>query len=230
MLFPFSSSSQRTPLAEPPSIPDLVTFHHPPGRITRPSDIVEAGYRGNIDLVEAAAGSPEAPLRFAALGALLRLDVLDGARLEAFATDPDPSVRRRAAELAPRIPDAGTLEIQLVEMLSDEPEIAEIAAFALGEIGSSGTHVLQPPTIAAIERTVRSHDDALCREAAVAALGALHTGLDTILAACADKATVRRRAIIALAPFEGAEVDAALETALSDRDWQVRQAAEDLSG
>jgi hypothetical protein len=39
---------------------------------------------------------------------------------------------------------------------------------------------------------------------------------------------VRRRAVIALAPFAGPEVDAALERARTDRDWQVRQAAEDL--
>jgi len=49
----------------------------------------------------------------------------------------------------------------------------------------------------------------------------------TFLAATTDKATVRRRAVIALAPFEGPEVDAALEIARTDRDWQVRQAAED---
>jgi len=39
---------------------------------------------------------------------------------------------------------------------------------------------------------------------------------------------VRRRAVLALAPFDGPEVDEALRTALEDRDWQVRQAAEDL--
>ena len=74
------------------------------------------------------------------------------------------------------------------------------------------------------------HEDALCREAAVAALGAIGAdcGLPAILAATHDKATVRRRAIIALAPFDGPEVDAALEAARTDRDWQVRQAAEDL--
>jgi len=31
-----------------------------------------------------------------------------------------------------------------------------------------------------------------------------------------------------VAPFDGPEVDAALRAALDDRDWQVRQAAEDL--
>jgi hypothetical protein len=39
---------------------------------------------------------------------------------------------------------------------------------------------------------------------------------------------VRRRAVLALAPFTGPAVDAALADALQDRDWQVRQAAEDL--
>ena len=68
------------------------------------------------------------------------------------------------------------------------------------------------------------------REASVAALGAIgdQRGLDAILRATTDKATVRRRAVLALAPFDGAEVDAALESARTDRDWQVRQAAEDL--
>lgn len=206
-----------------------MTFHHPPGQITRPSDVVEAGYHGNIDVVEAAAVAPETVLRSAAINALLRLGLLDGGRLAAFAGDPDPHVRRRAAEVAPRIPSPATMEQQLVVMLDDEAEIAEIVAFALGEIGSAEGNELRPASIEAIEAMVRSHDDALCREAAVAALGALHSGLETILRACSDKATVRRRAIIALAPFEGPEVDRALETALTDRDWQVRQAAEDLT-
>ena len=67
--------------------------------------------------------------------------------------------------------------------------------------------------------------------AAVAALGAIGDprGLPAILAACTDKATVRRRAVISLAPFGGPEVEAALREALDDRDWQVRQAAEELS-
>src|SRR5437588_591086 len=77
---------------------------------------------------------------------------------------------------------------------------------------------------------VTGHDDALVREAAVAALGAIgdELGLPAILAATADKPAVRRRAVLALAPFDGPEVDAALARARSDHDWQVRQAAEDL--
>ncbi|MBL6630630.1 MAG: HEAT repeat domain-containing protein, partial [Ilumatobacteraceae bacterium] len=76
----------------------------------------------------------------------------------------------------------------------------------------------------------RHHDDALVRESAAAALGAIgdERGLPAILAACKDKPAVRRRAVLALAPFDGPEVDAAIDAALTDRDWQVRQSAEDL--
>ena len=79
-------------------------------------------------------------------------------------------------------------------------------------------------------RTATAHADALVREAAVAAIGALGDpdGLPAILRATTDKPAVRRRAVIALAPFDGPDVDDALRRALEDRDWQVRQAAEDL--
>jgi HEAT repeat protein len=83
-----------------------------------------------------------------------------------------------------------------------------------------------------LNRLVLHHDDALVREAAVAALGAIgdELGLSAILSACQDKPAIRRRAVLALAPFDSPEVEAALKTALEDRDWQVRQAAEDLLG
>jgi HEAT repeat protein len=45
-----------------------------------------------------------------------------------------------------------------------------------------------------------------------------------------DKPQIRRRAVIALAAIESPESDAALRGCLTDRDWQVRQAAEDLLG
>jgi HEAT repeat protein len=53
-------------------------------------------------------------------------------------------------------------------------------------------------------------------------------GLPAILRATGDRPAIRRRAVLALAPFDGPEVTAALRRALEDRDWQVRQAAEDL--
>ena len=74
------------------------------------------------------------------------------------------------------------------------------------------------------------HEDALCRESAVAALGSLgdERGRDAVLAGCRDKPTVRRRAVLALVAFEGDEVARMLEEMASDVDWQVRQAAEEL--
>jgi len=67
-------------------------------------------------------------------------------------------------------------------------------------------------------------------EAAVAALGAIGdpAGLPAVLAALDDKPAIRRRAAVALAAFDGPDTEAALRRCLEDRDWQVRQVAEDL--
>ena len=163
-------------------------------------------------------------MRATALGALQRLGELRTSELATALTDESPTVRTRAAEVAATRPADGTPG--LAALLSDpDASVVEVAAWALGEQVPPAAGVVGQLAAVATE-----HDDALCREAAVAALGAIgdRAGLPAILAATRDKATVRRRAVIALAPFDGPEVDAALETARSDRDWQVRQAAEDL--
>jgi HEAT repeat protein len=74
------------------------------------------------------------------------------------------------------------------------------------------------------------HEHPLCRESAIAALGALgdDRARPAILAALDDKPAVRRRAIVALANFEGPDIEAALERASEDRDWQVRAAVDQL--
>jgi HEAT repeat protein len=156
------------------------------------------------------------------LTALERSKGLSDEDVRAALHDPSSSVRRRAAGLAASHPDVG-----LLGALGDsDASVAETAAWALGE--QQGTSA---PVIAALTDMASSHADALCREAAVAALGALGhpDGLPAILAATTDKPAVRRRAVLALAPFDGPDVDAALRRALEDRDWQVRQAAEDLT-
>ncbi len=135
-------------------------------------------------------------------------------------------MRRRAIELTlrARLDPAGAV-VTLIGCLDDgDPLVAETAAFALGEVEAVAA-------VAALSRTAGGHADPLVREAAVAALGAIGNpaGLSAILAACTDRPAIRRRAVLALAPFEGPEVDATIHRALSDRDWQVRQAAEDLS-
>jgi HEAT repeat protein len=180
-----------------------------------------AGHRGDEAGARALLGHPDPVVRATALGALARMDRLTAADVSHGLADAGAAVRRRAAELAVRTP-----EVPLVGLLDDPDHlVVEAACWALGERGDR-------EGVAALGRTVTDHADPLCREAAVAALGAIGdgAGLVAILAATSDKPAVRRRAVLALAAFEGPDVDAALARALTDRDWQVRQAAEDLGG
>jgi HEAT repeat protein len=159
-------------------------------------------------------------VRQAALGALERCGALTSGELAAALRDGDGAVRRRAAETAARRP-----EVDLRGALADsDATVVEMAAWAAGE---------RPPEAGvteALAQLATDHPDPLCREAAVAALGALGVaeGLEPILAALDDRPAVRRRAVIALAAHDGPVVEAALARAAKDRDWQVRQAAEDL--
>lgn len=141
--------------------------------------------------------------------------------------DTAPEVRRRACEIGVTLgaKAAGPLTGALAD---GDASVVEAACFALGELADAAGSA----AVVALSSTAGAHPDALVREAAVAALGAIGDpeGLPAILAATTDKPAVRRRAVLALAPFEGADVDAALARALEDRDWQVRQAAEDLTG
>jgi HEAT repeat protein len=160
-------------------------------------------------------------VRATALGALERLGHLDATRLGIALNDPDATVRRRAAELAARHP-----AVDLVPALADtDPRVVEVAAWACGEHESNRDDVVD-----ALIALAGGADDPLVREAAVAALGAIgdERAIEVIIAACSDKPAVRRRAVLALAPFDGDAVEATIERALEDRDWQVRQAAEDL--
>jgi HEAT repeat protein len=186
--------------------------------------VAVAGHTGDVARARAGLDDPEPEVRATALGALERADALAVEDLERALVDASPSVRRRAGEAAAHLP--GDAPPSLLGLLGDpDASVVEVAAWACGE--------REPPetgTVAALSELVTGHDDALVREAAAAALGAIGdpAGLPAILAATRDRATVRRRAVLALAPFEGPEVDAALERARTDRDWQVRQAAEDL--
>lgn len=191
-----------------------------------PDDVALAGHRGDATAAREGLAAADGRTRSVALGALARLGRLTAGDLEAALADPDPSVRRRAAEEIGRHPDGGA--VGLVTALADrDPTVVEAVAWALGE-----RLPVEAGTVAALAAVATDHEDPLCREAAVAALGALGDaeGLPAILAAVTDKPAVRRRAVIALAPFEGEAVDAALQRALEDRDRQVRQAAEDLRG
>lgn len=186
--------------------------------------MVLAGHAGDAATARAALADADPGVRAAAVGALARCGALTAGDLVTALADPASAVRRRAAEEAAR---AGTADpgvgLALLDRTADgEPTVAEAAAFALGE--------LDPPPRGAAEALTRllDHAEVVVRETAVAALGSLGLGLPAVLRATHDVATVRRRAVLALAAFAGPEVEDALERLARDRDRQVRQAAEDL--
>ena len=180
-----------------------------------------AGHEGDEPAARRLLGSADAGVRATALAALVRMGRASDADLAAGLGDGAPEVRRRAAALA--VPFAA---VALVPLLDDpDPMVVEQAAWACGERSPA-----EPGAVDRLAALVTGHEEPLVREAAVAALGAIgeEAGLPSILAATTDKPAVRRRAVLALAPFDGPEVEAALDRALEDRAWQVRQAAEDL--
>jgi hypothetical protein len=196
-----------------------------PDAAARRRAVALAGHEGDRATARTGLADPDPGVRATALGALERLRGLTAEELVAALADPSPVVRRRACEAVALLP--GDDGVSLLPALADlDATVVEVAAWACGE-----REPVEPGVVAVLAALTTAHDDALVREAAVAALGAIGdpAGLPAILAATVDKATVRRRAVLALAPFEGDEVDAALARAREDRDWQVRQAAEDLS-
>ncbi len=209
-----------------------------PSQIPDRRAAVIAGHSGDEPTVRKALQSADPRVRAAALGALARLDALDAETLAGGLRDGSAAVIRRAVMLAGQsndgasMPDSELLDSELLALLRDGADVvAEVAAWALGERHENADPASAGQVIAALSSAATLHADALVREAAVAALGSIGApgGLAAVLKATSDKATVRRRAVIALAAFEGPEVDAALALARADRDWQVRQAAEDLS-
>lgn len=193
--------------------------------LARRREVAVAGHRGDVATARAHLRDPAPSVRATALGALARAGGLTAEDLAAGLADPAPEVRARAAELCADRP--GDEPPPLAPVLAgDQPAVVEAAAWASGE-----RRPPEPGVVPVLAAVATDHDDPLCREAAVAALGAIGdpAGLPAILAATRDRPAIRRRAVLALAPFEGPEVDAALERALQDRDWQVRQAAEDIS-
>jgi len=184
-------------------------------------EVALAGRAGDEGAVRAALADPEPSVRAGALAALVRLGAAGAGDTAAALADPAGEVRRMACELAPRLPAA-----RYGPLLADaDPTVVEAAAFACGEVG-------ELEALPALLEVATGHDDVLCRESAVAALGALGepAGLPAVLAALAGPPALRRRAVVALAAFEGDEVEEALRAGLEDRDWQVRQAAADVLG
>jgi HEAT repeat protein len=181
-----------------------------------------AGHLGDLGGARAGLADVDPSVRATALGALERLGALGADDLRTALADPAPPVRRRACELAARIPG-----VDLAPSLDDgDPSVVEMAAWSAGERRDASS----VPALVEMASMRSGHRDPLCREAAVAALGAIGdpAGLAAVIAALEDKPAIRRRAAVALAAFDDPAVEPALRRCLDDRDWQVRQVAEDL--
>ncbi len=184
-------------------------------------EIIEAGFSGDESVVRGGLTHSSGEVRSSALSSLNRLHVLSAVELEKYVGDVSEVVRRNVAQIA-----AGYADVDIVPLLTDSDVfVAEMASWALGERG--GTTDVELSALIDASQNAR---EPLVREAATASLGAIGDvrGLPAILRACSDKPAIRRRAVLALAPFEGLAVDAALKNALTDRDWQVRQNAQDM--
>jgi HEAT repeat protein len=189
--------------------------------------VIAAGFTGSTDEARRALQDPDPALQAAALGAMARVGGLEVGDIERALRSPTPEVRRRATEVALAVRGPGTrstLYRLLADALRDpDPLVVDGAAWFLGERRVRAA-------VGALVQVAGSHLDARCREAAVAALGAIGdpSGLLAVIAALDDRPPVRRRATVALAAFADPRAEAALQRATQDRDWQVRQAAEEL--
>jgi len=183
--------------------------------------VIAAGFAGDAAAARAGLESGDPKVRASALRALARCGEVTSVDLNGATSDAEADVRRTAAELAAAFP-----AVELVHLFDDDDVfVAEMAVWATGERDAA-----TDDEMAALIAAATGHEEPLVREAAAAALGALGDprGLDAIISACSDKPAIRRRAVLALAPFDDPRVDEVLRAALEDRDWQVRQNAEDL--
>jgi HEAT repeat protein len=182
---------------------------------------VLSGYADGAGLPDALI-DPDPEVRLRAMGAAERLGVLTTDQRVAALRDPSALVRRRACSIETRRPSgAPQVAGALVACLGDDDPLVVVgAATALGEATAADA-------VDGLGAVAVDHRDARCREAAIAALGAIGEphGLAAVLQGLSDKPAVRRRAVVALAAFTGDDVDAALATAATDRDWQVREVA-----
>jgi HEAT repeat protein len=189
--------------------------------------LLRAGFAIGDDYLQVLRSNLESPVarhRILALRGIVRQQLALTRDWQRALSDSDVEVRRETLNQIAHADIDDELFVTIMRSLDDDDAlVADGAVFALGE------H-LHVPAVEKLCVIATSHDDARCRESAIAALGAIgdDRARPVILAALTDKPPVRRRAIVALSNFEGPDIDEALERASQDRDWQVRAAVNQL--
>ena len=226
--------------------------------IARRRAVATAGHLGDAAGARQHLDDHDPLVRASALRALQRARALSADELGTALRDPAPEVRMTALELAANRHDVALAEV--APLLDDaDRRVVEVAAWSCGEkaqdtddtaddtasdtdkptgntdddgaaAGAPEDLDSRAAVVQALGSLAVSHEDPLCRESAIAALGAIAdpAGLAAILQGLHDRPAIRRRAVIALAPFDGPVVDAALSEASRDRDKQVRAAVAEL--
>ncbi len=142
-----------------------VTGPMDPQAADRRRRVALAGHTGPESDARQGLADASSSVRATALGALARLGALTDDDLRVALADPAPSVRRRAVRAGRGSARGGDRRC----LDDEEPSVVEMAAWSLGEREErSAVHALS--LLAAVGS---GHRDPLCREAAVAALGAI---------------------------------------------------------
>src|SRR5258706_4049828 len=137
--------------------------------MTRRRDVALAGHLGDETTARAGLSDSDAMVRATAVTALARLARLTMDDLRSASSDADPRVRGRVAEAAIAAPTPADAYAVIAPLLADpDATVVEVAAWACGEVESVDAAI-----VAALCELTTGHDDALVREAAVAALGAI---------------------------------------------------------
>ncbi|MGH7254603.1 MAG: HEAT repeat domain-containing protein [Nitrospirales bacterium] len=144
--------------------------------------------------------------------------------LVSLLNDPDPDIRRTAAQSLGKISDPSAAPA-LVEHLSDpDPLVRRDSAWALGALGEAALDVAALPLLARLDDPVEEVKTAAAQ--ALGRMGPTQTMVELLIEALHHpEATTRREAAQALAWLEPPSAFHALLEALQDRDAGVRQRA-----
>ena len=182
--------------------------------------VVLAAFRNQTAIAEAGLSDPNGRIRAAAITSMHRLGALNRENIEAALQDEAIEARLAAVRASVQLPWF-SLKAHLGR--EQNPLVLESIIFAIGEKQELDAY----PQLCEI---ATDNTDALCREAAVAAIANFQRedSLEVLIKASQDKPAIRRRVAIALAGLDSPGASALLQKLSTDRDWQTRQIAQEI--